>query len=339
MIKRGLNIILKFFKEYPTLIGSIALMIYGLLFVRGFSSSYNFRTIAASLAPLAVLSCGVTLPVLNGGTDFSAASMVTLGSVLSAFLVVKTPLGDTVGGTYLAIFIILMLGLFIGMFNGMAVIALKMPSFIATMAMQMILQGSAVLFAYTHYEANSLNGLPKAFLALGGSSAYSILTPLIIMLAIILFTQWLLSRTIFGRQVYAVGTNQKASFISGIKIKRIIFILSAMSGIYAAISSILYTAKNEAGIPSLGDRLFIDVQASIVIGGTSVNGGNGGVHKTLIGVVFIVMMDNMLNLMNIPWYVITLVKGLIVLTLVMIGSSSIRLPKLIKRPPVEETVA
>ena len=337
MVKSGLKVVLKFFKEYPTLIGAMALVIVG-LFVRGFPSAYNFRTIAASMAPLAVLSCGVTLPVLNGGTDFSAASMVTLGSVLSAYLVVKTPLGQTVGGTYLAILLILLLGLLIGMFNGMAVIVLKMPSFIATMAMQMILQGSAVLFAYTHYEANSLNGLPKSYLALGGSSAYSIFTPLIIMGVIIVFTQWLLRSTVFGRRIYAVGTNQKAAFISGIKTKRLIFTLSSMSGLYAAIAAILYTAKNEAGIPSLGDRLFIDVMASIIIGGTSVNGGKGGVHKTLIGVVFIILMDNILNLMNIPWYVITLVKGLLVLTLVMIGSSSIQLPKLNKKP-VDESIS
>lgn len=315
-----------------TVIGAIILVIISTFYVKGFASVYNLRVLISSIAPLAVASCGVTMPVLNGGTDFSASSMITMGSVLSAYLVVKTPLGDTVAGTYFAILLILLLGLCIGMFNGMAVVVLKMPSFIATMAMQMILQGSAVLFASIFYEKTSLNGLPRAFLALGGGSDFSLFTPLIITGVIVLFTQWLLTCTVFGRRVYAVGTNQKAAFVSGIKTKKMIFTLSAMSGLYAAIASILYTAKNEAGIPALGDNLFINIIASIIIGGTSVNGGGGGVHKTLYGVLFITIMDNALNLKGVTWYVIVAIKGILILSLVLFGSVSIPLPKLFRKP-------
>jgi ribose transport system permease protein len=141
----------------------------------------------------------------------------------------------------------------------------------------------------------------------------------------------MLTRTIFGRRVFAVGTNQAAAYVSGVRVKSIIFTLSAMSGLYAGIAAILYTAKNEAGIPTLGDRLFIDVVSSIIIGGTSVNGGKGGVVKTLFGVLFIVVMDNVLVLKGITWYVITLIKGLLVLVLVLVTSATIPVPKLLRK--------
>ena len=318
-------------KNNLALIGVVAIAIYAAMFVRGFASTYNLRVLIASIAPLAVLSCGVTLPVLNGGTDFSAPAMVTLGSVLGAYLTVKTPLGQSVIGTYTAILMMLALGLILGMINGLAVVILKMPSFIATMGTQMVAQGTAVLFAATYYEKVSMNGLPRSFLALGGGSEFNLFTPLIIMAVILAFTQWLLTCTIFGRRVFAVGTNQVAAYVSGVRVKRIIFTLSAMSGLYAGIASILYTAKNEAGIPTLGDRLFIDVISSIIIGGTSVNGGKGGVIKTLFGVVFITVMDNALVLKGITWYVITLIKGLLVLVLVLVTSATIPVPKLLQR--------
>jgi len=317
-------------KNNLALVGSIILYVFAAIFVRGFASGYNLRVLFASISPLAVLACGVTLPVLNGGTDFSAPSMVTLGSVLSAYLVVMTPLGQTIAGTYLAILLMLLLGLILGMINGMAVITLKMPSFVATMGTQMVAQGIAVLFAAIYYEKTSLNGLSRSFLALGGGSEFSLFTPLIIMGVIVGFTQWLLTCTVFGRRVYAVGTNQVAAFISGVKTKKIIFTLSTMSGLYAAVAAILYTAKNEAGVPTMGDRLFIDVISSIIIGGTSVNGGKGGVIKTLYGVLFIVIMDNALVLMGITWYVITFIKGLIVLVLIMSTSATISLPKFLQ---------
>jgi len=302
-----------------------------MFYVKGFTTSYNLRTLIASIAPLAVLSCGVTLPVLNGGTDFSAPAMVTLGSVLGAYLIAMTPLGQTVGGIYLSILLILLLGLVFGIVNAMAVILLKMPSFIATMGTQMVVQGVAVLFAASYYDKTSLNITARSFNALGGGSEFSLFTPLIIMAVIVGFTQWLLTCTGFGRRVYAVGTNQVAAFISGVKVKWIIFMLSAMSGLYAGAAAILYTAKNQAGIPTLGDRMFIDVISCIIIGGTSVNGGKGGVLKTLYGVLFITVMDNALVLMGITWYVITFIKGLIVLVLIISTSAVIPVPKFLQR--------
>jgi ribose transport system permease protein len=263
-------------------------------------------------APLLVIACGVTFVVLNGGIDFSATSVLTLGSVFGAYIMVKSPLADSFWGIVVAIVAILMIGVVMGAFNGFSLVILKMPSFIATLATMMIGSGIAVWFASIAYDTASLTGLPDSFLTLGGAKDH-FLIPIIIAIVVLVFTHWLLSYTIFGRRVYSVGTNPNTSFISGIPVKKTIFMMCFLSGIYAAVASVMYTAKNEAGIPTLGDKLFIDIIGSIIIGGTSIAGGSGGVKQTLYGVLFIMLIDNVMNLLGVTWYVISLIKGILIL--------------------------
>lgn len=302
----------KFAKHNVILLVLLGLIILSAIFVKGFTSAYNIGNYITAVAPLLVVACGVTFAVLNGGIDFSSTSIITLGSVIGAYLMVKTPLGGSIGGIIVAILLILAIGAFVGAINGFAVSVLKMPSFIATMSTMMIGQGIAVLFASIYYDKASLNGLPDAFLWLGGGTGYSIWVPLIISLAVLIFTHWLMRYTVFGRKLYAVGTNPKTSFISGTNVKKTVFMMMFLSGVYAALASVLYTAKNQAGIPSLGDKLFIDIIASIVIGGTSIAGGFGGVRQTFIGVMFLVLIDNVMNLLGVTWYIILVIKGLLI---------------------------
>ena len=122
-----------------------------------------------------------------------------------------------------------------------------------------------------------------------------------------------MTRTIFGRHVLLVGTNPKSCHISGINVKRVVFLLFLLSGIYAGAASVVLTARNQAGISSLGDKMFIDIMSSIIIGGTSIFGGSGGAKHTLYGVIFITMLSNVMNLLGMDWYVLSLVKGFIVI--------------------------
>jgi ribose/xylose/arabinose/galactoside ABC-type transport system permease subunit len=114
-------------------------------------------------------------------------------------------------------------------------------------------------------------------------------------------------------RVYAIGTNPKTSFISGIPVKKTIFMMMLISGLCAGLAAVYATARNQAGLPSLGDKIFIDIVAAIIIGGTSIFGGSGGIKQTLYGVLFITLINNVVNLLAVEWYVITLIKGLLVL--------------------------
>jgi len=176
----------------------------------------------------------------------------------------------------------------------------------------MVGSGVAVWFTSIVSDKASIIGIPERFFALGGTRGHT-LVPIIIALALVLLAHWLLSATLFGRRVFAIGTNPKASFISGMPVKRTVFLLLLVSGLCAGVQSVIATARNQAGIPSLGDRVFIDIVAAIIIGGTSVFGGSGGVIKTVYGVLFISLLNNDVNMLGIEWYVISLIKGLLVL--------------------------
>lgn len=298
--------------DTPIIIVFLLLFICSIIFVPGFGSAYNLKNYLVNSAPLLIVASGVTFIVLNGGIDFSATSVLTLGSVVGAYILVKSSLADTFFAIPAAILIVILIGIVIGMFNGYAVAKLKMPSFIATLATMMIIKGVAVWFASVAFETASLSGLPDAFLVIGGGNG-QFMVPIIIALVIVIFTHWLLTYTKFGREVYSVGVNPKTSFVSGISVSKTIITMCTLSGLYAGLASIMYTAKNQAGIPTLGDKLFIDIIGGIIIGGTSIAGGFGGVKKTFFGILFIMLIDNALNLMGVTWYVITLIKGIMVI--------------------------
>lgn len=284
----------------------------GMLFAPHFLSPFNIKNLLLQTVDILIISVGVTFVVLNGGIDFSCVAILALGSVFGAYTMALSPLAHTPLAIPAGIFVMMSCGLVIGAVNGISVVVLKMPSFIATLATMMVGSGIAVWFTSSVTEKASIIGLPEQFFILGGEKG-RIFVPIIIAFALVLIAHWLLSTNLFGRRVFAVGTNAKAAFISGIPVKRTVFLLMLLSGLCAGIQSVIATARNQAGIPSLGDRVFIDIVASIIIGGTSIFGGSGGVIKTVYGVLFITLLNNIVNLLGIEWYVISLIKGILVL--------------------------
>ena len=308
----------KKFKDNLLLSILIVLWILSAIFIDGFSSKYNLTKYMASVFPLLVAACGVTFAVLNAGIDFSSSAIITLTSVLGAWIMISSKIGGTAAGILVGILVCLCIGAITGAFNGASVVFLKMPSFIVTLVTQLLLNGFAVWFASRFYERTSLNGFPASFLELGGNGTLGLYPPGFVALIALGFAYWLLEYTHFGRKVFSVGTNPRTSFISGIRHKQTIFLMMFISGIYAAISGILYTAKNAAGMPALGDNLFIDIIASIIIGGTSILGGEGGVKQTLFGVLLIVWIDNAMTLYGLSWYIIFIIKGVLVIIIATI---------------------
>jgi len=296
----------------------IILWFFSAMFIEGFSSKYNLSKYMTSIFPLLVAACGVTFVVLNAGIDFSSSSVITLTSVLGAWIMISSGIGKTTTGVIFGIIACLSIGAITGAINGASVVFLKMPSFIVTLATQLLLRGFAVWFAARFYERTSLNGFPASFLELGGNGELGLFPPAFIAIVAFGFSYWLLEYTHFGREVFSVGTNPRTSYISGIRYKKTIFMMMFISGIYAAVSGILFTAKNAAGMPGLGDNLFIDIIASIIIGGTSILGGEGGVKQTLFGVLLIVWIDNAMTLLGLSWYIIFIIKGTLIIIIATI---------------------
>lgn len=310
--QNNLNLNVKSFAAENTILLFLAVCFIVVAFlVPKFTTQYNLTNLLLQTTDLLIVSCGVTFVVLNRGIDFSATAVLSLGSVVGAYIMALSPLKGSSVSIPIAILAMLCVGLVIGAFNGLSVVKLKIPSFIATLATMMIANGVAVWFTSKVAPKASIYGLPDKFFILGGDKG-KFYVPVLIAAVFLIFAFWLLKYTIFGRWVYSVGTNPKTSFISGIPVKRTIFFMCLISGLYAGVASVTLTARNQAGLPSLGDKVFIDIIASIIIGGTSVFGGFGGVKQTLYGVLFIALMNNVMNLIGVDWYVVTLIKGIFI---------------------------
>lgn len=303
----------RFLRENSILVFLVASAAASMAFVPNFLTAFNIKNFFLQASDLLIIACGLTFVVLNGGIDFSVTSVLALGSVVGAYIMALSPLSPNPAISIpIAAVSMLAIGALVGTINGISVTVLKIPSFIATLAMQLVVSGVAVLFTSKVAPRASIGNLPESFFFLGGEGKYFPI-PVAIAFSVFLFSHWLLQYTRFGRYVLAVGTNPRAAFISGIPVKKTIFTLCLLSGTYAALAAILATSRNQAGIASLGDKMFISIIASIVIGGTSIAGGSGGFKQTLLGVLFITLVNNTMNLLGIEWYITMLFQGVLIL--------------------------
>jgi ribose transport system permease protein len=279
--------------------------------VPDFISIVNFRDILVQSSELVILSCGLTFVLLNGGIDFSITAITSLASVVGASIMnLDTGFAAHLPYGYLiAIFAMLLIGIAISIVNGFSVVVLKMPSFIATMATSLVFSGLAVYYT----KSATITNLPSAFTFIGDGTLVGVPLPIIAAILVVIVTHWGLSRSVFGRSVYAIGSNPRASFISGLPVKRIIFELFIISGFLAAIGGVVMSARIGAGTPSLGQETLMDIVAAVIIGGTSVFGGVGTILGTVAGALFITILNNSLNLIGIPWFVVIMIKGLVIL--------------------------
>jgi len=276
-------------------------------FTPGFATPDNFGNILATLLPLLVIALGQMLVMIAGGIDLSVTSIVGLASIVGA-LAINDDTGWLAGSalaTPVGVLLMLALGAAVGAFNGLAITQLRMPAFIVTLAGMMAFSGLAVWLT----QSKAINRLPAAFNLLGGTTAITFA----IVVFVAAFLHLLLSRSLFGRWLYAVGHNPRTAHISGVPVAGTIVAAYVASGILAALAAILLTGQAETGSPVLGQRILLDVIGATVIGGTSLFGGRGKVLWTVFGVLFLKLIDNSLNLLNLSIFTITMVKGAVIL--------------------------
>jgi len=204
-----------------------------------------------------------------------------------------------------AALLMLLLGALIGAGNGLAVARLRMPAFMVTLTTMMLLSGLAIWLT----KSKNISALPNAFTMLGSR----LWLALLIAASIAGIAQLMLSRSLFGRWVHSVGHNPQTARVSGVPVDGVIISAYIMSGLCAAASSVLYTARLETASPVLGQRILLDVIGATVIGGTSLFGGRGKVLWTFFGVLFLTLLDNALNLLGLSHFIIMIVKGAVIL--------------------------
>jgi ribose/xylose/arabinose/galactoside ABC-type transport system permease subunit/ABC-type sugar transport system substrate-binding protein len=282
-----------------------------------FSALFSIKTlhdVFLAMLPLAILVAGQTMVLIIGQIDLSMTAVLALGSVVGASLMSRH-VGGTgdVGATFAAIAAGFGVGAVIGFFNGLCVALLRMPSFIVTLAVMMMGSGAAVWYASTVSDSVSIGGLPEAFRTIGYGAVAGVPIALLLCGSMLIAVHYLLSRTVAGRWLYAVGHNTQVARISGVPVSRVIIATFTAAGLCAALASIIYTSRVETGLPTLGQNLLLDIVGAAVIGGVSLFGGRGTVWMALGGVALLSLLDKSLQLLGLSLFLVLSIKGLIIL--------------------------
>ena len=279
-----------------------------------FLTVQNVTNVLVQSAPLMILAAGQCFAVLMGGLDLSQGSIVSLVSVVTAGVMMDHGLGWGTGAG-------LGSGLLVGLLNGLLIGKARIQPFIVTLGTLYMIAGAAMVVS----DGSSIFGLPQpdvdTFFWLGGGFIGPLPVPLLIAIVLIGVAHLALTRTPIGRAVYAVGGNEQVAVMSGIDVGRTKIFIYLVSGGFAAIAGFLLSGRVISGQPILGaGDLLLESIGAVIIGGTSIFGGQGGVLRTVLGVLVIAFMVNGLNLLAISTFTQEIIVGAIIIVSVWINS-------------------
>ncbi len=271
-----------------------------------FLTGRNLTFVLLQISVNVILAAGMTLVILSAGIDLSVGSVVALAGVVGADLVasgVPVPLAACAA---------VATGALVGLVNGASIVYLRVAPFIATLATMTAVRG----LAYLYTDGVSVGNLPGSFTAWGVGRLGPVPVPVLVAAAVVLMTWLLLTRTVFGRRVYAVGGNEEATRLSGVHVGRVKLGVYVLMGALAALGGLLLAARLGAGDPKAGQLFELTAIAAVVVGGTSLAGGRGGVWGTVLGALIIGVLSNGLVLLDVSAFYQMVVKGMVILAAV-----------------------
>ncbi|WP_116087476.1 ABC transporter permease [Tropicimonas sp. IMCC34011] len=299
----------KFLQSYAVLILIGLLIVVLSLMSDSFLTARNLLNILNQNAPLAIIASAMTLVIVVGGFDLSVGATFAMGSVAAAWLAVNV---DPYLGLALAPFV----GLAFGVANGLAITQLRVHSFLATIATALIFRGIAVAVS----DGRLISARLDEFTWLGRGQFLGVFNAIWIMAIFALLLTFLLTSTTFGRRVYSVGGNEQAAILSGIRTNRVKIAAFAITGFAAGLASIITTSRVALGQASVGQGMELEAIAAVILGGTSIYGGQGAVWRSLAGVFLLALVNNGFNILNIDPFFRDLTMGLIILAAVGISA-------------------
>ncbi len=288
---------------------AFALLVVILSLLSGsFLTVSNLLNIARQVSINAVIAAGMTFVILTGGIDLSVGSVLAVsGAVIAGLLSAGRPLLVGIGAG-------LAVGAALGLLDGLVITRGKVQPFIATLGMLTI--GRGLTLVYT--DGRPITGLPDAFVWLGAGEVSRIPVPVVIMILVSLISYGILTQTVFGRYVYAIGGNEEAARLSGVDVATHKTLVYVISGVLSAVSAVILTARLNSAQPTAGVGFELDAIAAVVLGGTTLAGGEGSISGTLLGAFIIGVINNGLNLLNVNPFYQQVVKGAVILLAVLL---------------------
>lgn len=291
-----------FFQRFGLIIAFVILCMVLTALSEQFLTLSNARNILRQASINGIISVGMTMVILTAGIDLSVGSVLALTGVVVADLVQK---GWAIPAALMAA---LALGGLMGVVSGLIITKTRVPPFIATLGMMTVARGLALIYT----GGGPITGLPEDFRFMGTGFVGPVPVPIIIAGLIFLFGYVLLKRTKAGEYIYAIGDNKVAAQVSGVPTHRYITLVYAACGFLTALASVILVGRLNSGQPSAGYGFEFDAIAAVVVGGTSLAGGEGGLGGTLLGVLFIEVLKNGLNILNVSSDFQQVVKGVVI---------------------------
>ncbi len=301
----------------------LIVIIAGCIISPDFLSQRNLGLIITNASILIILGIGQTVAIITSGPDLSSGSIMTICCVIASIMVKN-------GNVWfpLAMLAAIAVGLLIGSVNGYMVAHVGIPSFISTYGLQWAVFG----FSYVILKGYVLYDFPTDFRFIGNGKLLGIDMPVILMVLCVAIMSFVMSRTTEGRKFYAVGSNPTTAKMSGVNSEATIIKAFMVSGLFSAIAGILFVARNNAVQSDIGKNYLLTTLATVYMGGTSPDGGEGTIIGTVVGALIIQIVQNLMNLISVPsdWRD-AIIGGLIIITVL----SDILLKKRVAKLSIE----
>lgn len=298
--------------KYKSLIGLVLLCVVITFVSPAFMTLSNRTNVFTQVSTNAIIAVGMTFVILTGGIDLSVGSTVAISGAFAASIIKST------NNVFLAVLAAGIVGIVIGLINGLLISKGKLQAFIATLATMTIFRGATLVFT----NGTPISKLPENFVNIGNGKLGFIPIPVIITVIVLVIAIYVLTQTRFGRYLYALGGNEDSARLSGINTTKIKTLVYVISGFASSIAGVIIASRIGSASPNAGTGFELDAIAAVVIGGTSLAGGEGRITGTLIGALIIGVLNNGLNLMNVSPFYQSIVKGLVILIAVLLDKKS-----------------
>jgi ribose transport system permease protein len=297
-------------RRYGTVLGLVFLSAVLWALTPHFLTVSNLLNVAQQTSINAIVAAGMTFVIISGGIDLSVGSIVALSGVaLGSLLQAGQPVVVAVLGA-------VTVGIGCGLLNGLLVSLGRLPPFIATLGMMSVARGAALVLT----EGRPISGFSEGFRWVATGSIGPIPAPVIVTILVYAFAHVVITRTTFGRYVYAIGGNEEATRLSGVAVRFHKTAIYAVSGLMSAVAAVVLTARLNSAQPIAGMMYELDAIAAAVIGGTSLMGGEGSLFGTLVGALIMGVLRNGLNLLGVSSFLQQIVIGGVIVGAVLVDT-------------------
>ncbi len=290
-----------FISKYSIYLVLVALFLVSWIANENFVTAENLRNISTQIAVGTILAFGQTILIISGMLDLSSGSVLALAGVLSVSTYVST------GSLLFSFIVAIVIGVICNIINGIVITKFKVPPFIATLSMQTMARGAALLYT----KGQNIYQIGD-YIIFGQGRILGVPTPVIFLIITLIVTWYLLKYTVFGRSIYAIGGNEEAANASGINVDKIKMKAFIINGILVGISGVLFMSRVNGGMPNGAIGYESKALASAVIGGTSFTGGVGTAFGTLAGAFIVGFLDNIMVMVGVDSYLQQVVRGAII---------------------------